>query len=134
MASLDVHGNQHPVENVENISDPVDKAIKKFEFHPSISLIKYRIAKNIYQNLFCFNEVTKVEVLKETNYINNKKATPFNTIPSKNFILKILKILKIFKECSADTLTSLVNKSLTSSRKCRSNIKLKILKPKKTID
>ena len=137
MASLDVHGNQHPVENVENISDPVDKAIKKFEFHPSISLIKNRIAKNICQNLFCFNEVTKVEVLKETNYINNKKAIPFNTIPSKNFILKILKILKILNvssECSADTLTSLVNKSLTSSRKCRSNIKLKILKPKKTID
>ena len=139
MASLDVHRNQHPVENVENISDPFDKAIKKFEFHPLnfISLIKNRIAKNTYQNLFCFNEVTKVEVLKETNYINNKKATPFNAIPSKNFILKILKILKILNvssECSADTLTSLVNKSLTSSRKCHSNLKLKILKPKKTID
>ena len=126
VASLDIHGNQHTVENVENISDPVDKAKKKFQFHPSISIIKTRIVKNIYQNLFCFNEVTKAEVLKETNYNNNKKATLFNTIP--------LKILTISSECSADTLTSLVNKSLTSSRKWHSNIKLKILKPKKTID
>ena len=69
------------------MNNPVEKAIKKFEFHPSILLSKNRIAKNFYQNLFCFNEVTKVEVLKEINYINNKKANSFNTIP-----LKILKI------------------------------------------
>ena len=62
--------------------DPVDKAIKKFKFHPSILFIKNRIGKNISQNLFCFNEVTKAEVLKEINYINNKKATLFDTIPS----------------------------------------------------
>ena len=117
------------------MSDPVEKAIKKFEFHPSILLIKSRIGKNVSRNLFCFNEVTKAEVLKEINSINNKKANPFNTIPSK--------ILKISSECSADTLTSLINKSLTSSRKFPSNLKLaditpiykkKILKPKKTID
>ena len=69
------------------MSDLVEKAIKKFEFHPSILLIKNKIGKNASQNLFCFNEVTKVEVLKEINYINNKKANSFNTIP-----LKILKI------------------------------------------
>ena len=54
------------------MNNPVEKAIKKFEFHPSILLSKNRIAKNVYQNLFCFNEVTKVEVLKEINSINNK--------------------------------------------------------------
>ena len=69
------------------MSDPVEKAIKKFEFHPSILLIKNKIGKNVTQNLFCFNEVTKAEVLKQINSINNKKANPFNTIPSK--ILKI---------------------------------------------
>ena len=60
--------------------------------------------------------MTKVEVLKEINYMNNKKATPFNT--------KLSKMLKISSECSADTLTSLVNKSLTSSIKFTSNLKL----------
>ena len=100
------------------MSDPVKKAIKKFEFHPSIFLIKKKVVKI---NLFCFNEVTKAEVLKEINSINNKKANPFNTIPSK--------ILKISSECSADTLTSLINKSLTSSRKFPSNLKLADITP-----
>ena len=121
VASLDIHGNPYTVENVENMSDSVEKAIKKFEFHPSILLIKNKIGKNVSQNLFCFNEVTKAEVLKEINYINNKKANPFNTIPSK--------ILKISSECSADTLTSLINKSLTSSRKFPSNLKLADITP-----
>ena len=84
-------------------------------------LIKNRIGKNVSRNLFCFNEVTKAEVLKEINYINNKKANPFNKIPSK--------FLKISSECSADTLTSLINKSLTSSTKFPSNLKLADIRP-----
>ena len=121
VASLDIHGNPYTVENVENMSDPVEKAIKTFEFYRSVLLIKNRIGENVSRNLFCFNEVTKAEVLKEINYINNKKANPFNTIPSK--------ILKISSECSADTLTSLINKSLTSSRKFPSNLKLADITP-----
>ena len=61
------------------------------------------------------------EVLKEIDYINNKKANPFNTIPSKVF--------KISSECSADTLTSLINKSLTSLRKFPCNLKLADITP-----
>ena len=80
VASLDIHGNPYTVENVEYMSDPVEKAIRKFKFHPSILLIKNKIGKNVSQNLFCFNEVTKAEVLKEINYINNKKANLFNAI------------------------------------------------------
>ena len=83
VVSLDIHGNPYTIENVENMSDPVEKAIKEIEFHPSILLIKNKIRKNVSQNLFCFNEVTKAEVLKEINSINNKKANYFNTIPSK---------------------------------------------------
>ena len=33
---VDIHGNHYTVANVENISDPVDKAIKKSEFRPLI--------------------------------------------------------------------------------------------------
>ena len=60
--------------------------------------------------------MTNPEVLKEINSVNNKKAFPFNTISSN--------ILKISSECFFDTLASLVNKSLTSSRKFPSNFKL----------
>ena len=118
VASLDIHGNPYTVENVENMSDPVEKAIKKFESHPSILLIKNKVVKI---NLFCFNEVTKAEVLKEINSINNKKANPFNTIHSK--------ILKISSECSIDILTSLINEFLKSSRKFPSNLKLADITP-----
>ena len=121
VASLDIHGNPYTVKNVENMGDPVEIAIKKSEIHPNILLIKNRIGKKVSRNLFCFNEVTKAEVLKEINFISNKKANPFNTIPSK--------ILKISSECSADTLTSLINKSLTSSRKFPSNLKLADITP-----
>ena len=61
------------------MSDTVEEAIKDFKFHP----IKNKIGKDISQSLFCFNEITKAEVLKEINSINNKKANPFYTIPSK---------------------------------------------------
>ena len=44
---LDIHGNPYTVENVENISDPVEKAIKKFEFQPSILLIKNEIGRKV---------------------------------------------------------------------------------------
>ena len=135
VASLNIHENKHIVENIENINDLVDKAIKNFEFHPSILLIKNKIGEKVSPNLFSFSEVTKAEVLKEINLINYKKATPSNTMPPK--------ILKISSECSADTLILLVNKSLTSSGKFPLNLKLaditliikkKILRPKKTID
>ena len=116
VASLDIRGNPYTVENVENMTEPNEKAIKKFGFHPRISLIKNRIGKNASRNLFCFNGVTKAELRKEINYINDKKANPFNMIPSK--------ILKISSECSADTLTSLINKSLRNLRKFPSNLKL----------
>ena len=33
---VDIRGNHYTVENVENGSDSVDKAIKKSEFHPLI--------------------------------------------------------------------------------------------------
>ena len=49
----------------------------------------------------------------------------------KKLILSInfIKDLKKSSECSADTLTSLINKSLTSSRKFASNLKLADVTP-----
>ena len=135
VSTLNIHENKYIVENIENINDPVDKAIKKIEFHPSILPIKNKIGEKVSPNLFSFSELTKAEVLKEINLINNKKATLSNTMPPK--------ILKISSKCSADRLTSQVNKSLTNSGKFPSNLKLaditptykrKIPKAKKTID
>ena len=74
IASLNIHENKYIVENIENINDPVDKAIQKFEFHPSILRIKNKIREKVSPNLFSFSQVTKAKVLKEINLINNKKG------------------------------------------------------------
>ena len=79
-------------------------------------LSKIKFAKTFLKNLFCFNEVTKAEVLKEISSINNKKL-----ILSIQFHQR--------SEYSADTLTSLRNKSLTSSGKFPSNLKLADIAP-----
>ena len=52
VASLDNHRNPYAVENVENMGDPVEKAIKKFGFHPNILLIKNRTGKIVSQKNF----------------------------------------------------------------------------------
>ena len=77
VASLDIQGTQYTAESIENISDPVDEAIKKVEFHPSILLIQKRIDKTISQNLLGFHEVTKVEVLKDLYSIKHIQDGPF---------------------------------------------------------
>ena len=121
VASLNIQENQLTLTNVGQDSDPIDRAIKKFAFHPSILLIKNKIGKTVSADSFYFKEVTKAEVLKEINSINNKKATPFNTLPPK--------ILKMSSEYSNDTLTLLVNKSFVDSRKFPSNLKLADITP-----
>lgn len=79
MASLHIHGNQYTLENDKNVSDPVDKAINKFEFHPSILFIKNRIGKSLSQ--FCFNEVTNAGVLNELILSTIKRCSfQYNTI------------------------------------------------------
>ena len=108
LASVDIHRNLYTVANVEYMSDAVEKAMKMFENfvyqkkhfayqwkNLSILLIKNRIGKNISQHVFCFNEVTKAELLKEINYINNKKTNLFNAIPSKIFKKIHLNVLLI---------------------------------------
>ena len=52
VASLDIHGNQHTVENVENISDPVDKAKKNFSFIQAYHLSKLELPKTVIKIYF----------------------------------------------------------------------------------
>ena len=67
-----------------NLSDPVDKAICKYKFHPSILLNKSKLEN---QKLFSFQSISKFDMEKEIQNIDLKKATTKNTIPPK--ILKI---------------------------------------------
>ena len=52
VASLDIHGNPYTVENVENMSDPVEKAIKNSNFIQVFCLSKIKLAKTFLKIYF----------------------------------------------------------------------------------
>ena len=79
-----------------NLSDPVDKAIFKYKFHPSILLIKSKLEN---QKIFLFQSISKFDISN-----NDLKKVTKNTIPPK--------ILKISCNISAETLHNLFNECL----------------------
>ena len=58
VASLDIHGNLYTVENVENMNDPVEKAIKNLNLIQVFCLSKIKLAKTFLKFyfilIFCF--------------------------------------------------------------------------------
>ena len=81
--SLNIEENKHLLTFSEAL-DPVDKAIKVYEAHPSILKIK---EINKPQN-FSFSEVNLSEIEKQLQNLNPKKATTYMNMPTK--LLKIL--------------------------------------------
>ena len=97
VSTLDVNENSY-VTNPDsiNISDPIDKAISKYKFHPSILLINDKI---VNQDKFSFKPISKLDMQNEVQPINPKKATTSDNIPPK--------MLKMSSEVSADIIKSL---------------------------
>ena len=67
------------VYHVENIEDPIEVTIKKYEIHRSI----LKISNLIKSPKFSFNEIHPNEVEIELKYLNTSKASTFNNIPVK---------------------------------------------------
>ena len=78
--SLNVEPDEYYLCDTENLSDPVDIAIRKFENHPSVQAIKQNISVNKY---FHFSNTEGSDILKETTALNNKKNGNFGNIPTK---------------------------------------------------
>ena len=66
-------------QNFENVEDPVLREILKYKNHPSITVIKEK-AKN---SVFSFYEVDKDKIKKESNRLNENKASQKSDIPIK---------------------------------------------------
>ena len=86
---------------IQDLSDPVDKAICKYKFHPIILLTKSELEN---QKLFSFQPISKFDMEKEIQNIDLKKATTKNTIPPKT--------LKLSFNTSVETLHNLFNECL----------------------
>ena len=80
--NLGITINNEIITNVDNILDPVQKAIKKYEKHPSILKINEVIKRN---ETFSFLIVTEEEVLTIVKGLDPSKATTINSIPIKIF-------------------------------------------------
>ena len=70
-------------------SEPIDKAIMKSQFHPSILLIK---SETNTSNSFSFTGIETDLVDKKIRYLHSKKSGTQNDIPT-----------KIFKKCASST-------------------------------
>ena len=117
VSSLDIIENTDILDDASNFSDPVDKAIFKYKFHPSILAIKNKTPNKI---VFSFNEVTISDVEKEISNINHKKATTSNSIPPK--------VLKLASDSTIESLTKIFNKVLQTG-KFPENLKLADITP-----
>ena len=68
--SLNVEPDEYYLSDTENLSSPVEIAIRKFENHSSVQAIKQNISAN---KDFYFSSTEVSDILKETTALNNKK-------------------------------------------------------------
>ena len=75
MPNLGIEIDQQYLSNVSNISDPVEKAIKKYQKHPSISINSKIVSSVENEASFSFTCVTVDDISKEIKILDIKKAT-----------------------------------------------------------
>ena len=78
--SLNVKPDEYYQSDTENLSNPVEIAIRKFENHRSVQPIQQNVSVN---KGFCFSNTEVSDILKETTTLNNKKNGTFRNIPTK---------------------------------------------------
>ena len=78
--NLEIKENNYIVNSCDHISDPINKALHKFDNHPSI----LKIRGKVNGVKFKFSPVTLGKLEREINSLNPKKANTSNSIPSMN--------------------------------------------------
>ena len=63
---------------MDDLEDPVQKAIHKFKDHPSIREIKKNVS---VENIFCFKKIDTEVMRTELRALNPKKSGTFQDIP-----------------------------------------------------
>ena len=103
--NLGIEIDQQYLSNVSKISDPVEKAIKKYQKHPSISIINKIVSSVENEASFSFTCVTADDISKEIKRLDIKKATQDSDIPTK--------VIKQFRNLFIDFLHKNINSCLT---------------------
>ena len=116
--SLNVEPNEYYLSDTENLSNPVEIAIRKFENHPSVQAIKQNIPVN---KDFYFSNTEVSDILKETTALNNKKNGTFGNIPTK--------LLKEVSDICAPALNDIWNNEIITQKCFPNNLKLADVTP-----
>ena len=116
--SLNIKPKNLSLEDTTNLSNPVEIAIKKFQNHPSVQVIRENI--NLNQEFF-FKQVEVDEILKEIRNLDSNRNGTFQNIPSNG--------LKEMSEVSAPFLTNVWNIEIVSQHKFSDNLKLADVTP-----
>ena len=94
-------------------SSPLEIAIRKFENHPSVQVIKQNISVN---KDFYFSNIEVSDILKETTHLNNKKNGTFGNTPTK--------LLKAVSDICAPALNDIWNNEIITQKCFPKNLKL----------
>ena len=118
VSSLAITANKALLTDNSDIKDPVRKAIKKFENHPSILDIKKNVS---ISSIFSYKEVNAAEMLLEINDLDDKKAGTFKNIPTKR--------LKEVGDIVADVLAQIWNEEIIKNKKFAVELKVADITP-----
>ena len=118
MSSLQIEENRALLDDVNDLSDPVKRAIKKFGHHPSIIDIRKNVTVT---TKFSFSEIDATEMISEVNNLNSKKSGTFMNIPVKR--------LKETVDIVAQPLTDIWNVEIVLGHKFSSKLKLADITP-----
>ena len=113
VSSLDIQGNKALENNTDGITDPVLKAVKRFEDHPSVLEIKKNVTLNTE---FSFSEVTIEEMSTEIDELKVNKSGTYMNIPTSR--------LKEAKDIVAEPLMQIWNIEIIKNKKFPSKLKL----------
>ena len=118
VSSLAIEENRALLDEIDEISDPVKRAINKFGHHPSILDIKKKVS---VVSKFCFSEVNVKDMKTEIDNLNAKKSGTFMNIPVKR--------LKEVVDIVAQPLTDIWKYEIVLGRKFASQLKLADITP-----
>ena len=104
--SLNIVENTDLLTSTEGITDEIEIALKKYEFHPSILQIKKSI-NSLDISKFSFTPSNLSEIETELNSLNAKKSSTYKNIPTK--------ILKENTEICSSTLLRIINNEIHES-------------------
>ena len=111
--SLNVKPDESYLSDTENLSDPAETAVRKFENHPSVQAIKQNVSVN--QDFYISNTEVR-DILKKTTALNNKKNGTFGNIPTTR--------LKEVSDICAPALNDICNNEIITQKSIPNNLKL----------